>query len=65
MFLKDAIFFSDCRVQRVSGSFKKGAKGVIKTVRRVCGRQGCGGGVHRGVGGWRKRKVKRIGRFLQ
>lgn len=59
MSLKDDIFLSDFRVQRVSGSFKKGVRRVIKRVRRVC----VGG--HRGVGGWRKRKVKRIGRFLQ
>lgn len=59
-FFLDAIFLSDCRVQRVSGSSKKGVRKVIKRVRRVCAWGG-----HRGVGGWRKRKVKRIGRFLR
>lgn len=34
--LKDDIFLSDYRVQRVSGSFKNGVRGVIKRVRRVC-----------------------------
>lgn len=29
------------------------------------GEGGDGGKIKRGVGGWRKRKVKRIGRFLQ
>lgn len=59
--MEDDIFLSDYGVQRVSGSFKKGVGGVIKRVRGFW----VGVGGHRGVGGWRKRKVKRIGRFLQ
>lgn len=57
--MEDDIFLSDYGVQRVSGSFKKVVGGVIKSLR------GFWVGGHRGVGGWRKRKVKRIGRFLQ
>lgn len=34
--LKDDVFYRDCRVQRVSGSFKKGVREVIKRVWRVC-----------------------------